>query len=296
MASVNNVSQMAYIIGIAAGITAGIAFNLGIVIQKMAVMHTTPSLGLMRQLLRTPLWLAGFGLQVFLGVPLNIIAQTNVGPSLVPGLMAGGMIVLAVGAVRLTGESLDKVDILGILFIIAAVTCFGFSQLSVNIRQVDLWESAFLLRLAIFTTTVFALSFVCHFSQNKIQSWRGLLRTLNAGLLLAQTELWLGILLGFLFHWSAGGLLRDFLASGAAAAILSVSNILGIAENQRTLQIGEAAKMIPIQNIPIQILPVVSYLAVFSLKPGSSALLFTPVGIALVLAGSGLLARRQVAA
>lgn len=286
---------MAYGIGIAAGIAAGIAFNLGIVIQKMAVMQTTPSLGLMRQLLRSPLWLAGFGLQVFLGVPLNIIAQTNVGPSLVPGLMAGGMIVLSVGAVRLTGESLDKVDILGILLIIAAVACFGFSQLSVNIRQVDLWEPAFLLRLAIFTAAVTALSAVFHFSQNKIQSWSALLRTLNAGLLLAQTELWLGILLGFLARWISGGSARDFLASGAAAVILLVSNLLGIAENQRTLQIGEAAKMIPIQNIPIQILPVVSYLTVFFLKPGSSALMFTPAGIVLVLAGSGLLARRQAA-
>ena len=48
------------------------------------------------------MWVAGFALQFVLGVPLNFLAVGLVGPVLVPGLMAVGLVVLALAAV-LTG-------------------------------------------------------------------------------------------------------------------------------------------------------------------------------------------------
>lgn len=68
--------------------------------------------------------------------------------------MAIGLIVLTIGAVRLAGESFDSGDIAGILLVIAAVTVFGLSRLSVDMQSIDLWERAFLLRLGLFTVVV----------------------------------------------------------------------------------------------------------------------------------------------
>lgn len=73
-------------------------------------------------------------MQFIVGMPLNMLAQSKIGPAIIPGLMAIGLIVLTIGAVRLAGESFDSGDIAGILLIIAAVTVFGLSQLSVDIQ------------------------------------------------------------------------------------------------------------------------------------------------------------------
>lgn len=63
-----------YLIGVTAAIIAGIAFNLGMVVQKLAVMKTSRETSLMRQLVRSPLWLTGFALQFIVGMPLNMLA------------------------------------------------------------------------------------------------------------------------------------------------------------------------------------------------------------------------------
>lgn len=52
-----------YWAGVAAAIAAGIAFNLGMLIQKLAVAKTTAGSSLMGQLFHSPLWLGGFALQ-----------------------------------------------------------------------------------------------------------------------------------------------------------------------------------------------------------------------------------------
>ena len=77
-----------YLIGVAAAIIAGIAFNLGMVIQKLAVMKAYRETSLMRQLVRSPLWLTGFALQFIVGMPLNMLSQSKIGPAIIPGLMA----------------------------------------------------------------------------------------------------------------------------------------------------------------------------------------------------------------
>jgi drug/metabolite transporter (DMT)-like permease len=293
----NSTPSTSYLIGVAAAIIAGIAFNLGMLIQKLAVMKVSHETSLMRQLIRSPLWLTGFAMQFFVGMPLNMLAQSKIGPAIIPGLMAIGLIVLTIGAVRLAGESFDSGDIAGILLVIAAVTVFGLSQLSVDMQSIDLWEPAFLLRLGLFTGVVAALSFICHFIQKTNVSQRGILRTLNAGLLLSQSNLWLGILMAFLAKWGTGKFSPlDLLPVGISSGIVFAGSMLGIAETQRAFQFGEASKLIPIQYVPVQILPIAAYFMVFclsSLNPFAAPLAL--VGIVLVLSGAVLLARRQFA-
>lgn len=293
---IDSTVSTSYLIGVTAAIIAGIAFNLGMVIQKLAVMKVSHETGLMRQLVRSPLWLIGFALQFFVGMPLNMLAQSKIGPAIIPGLMAIGLIVLTIGAVRLAGESFDSGDIAGILLVIAAVTVFGLSQLSVDMQSIDLWEPAFILRLGLFTAVVAALSLVCHFIQKTKVRQRGILRTLDAGLLLSQSNLWLGILMAFLAKWGAGKFSSlDLLPVVIASGIVFAGSMLGIAETQRAFQFGEASKLVPIQYVPVQILPIAAYFLVFCL--GSSNPFAVPMalgGIVLVLSGAVLLARHQV--
>lgn len=84
-----------YWAGVTAAIAAGITFNLGMLIQKPAVAKTTAGSSLIRQLIRSPLWLGGFALQFIIGMPLNMLAQSLIGPAIIPGLMAVGLVVLA---------------------------------------------------------------------------------------------------------------------------------------------------------------------------------------------------------
>ena len=193
-----------YWAGVAAAIAAGIAFNLGMLIQKLAVAKTTASSSLMRQLIRSPLWLGGFALQFVIGMPLNMLAQSLIGPAIIPGLMAVGLVVLAVGAVKLAGEPFRMADIAGISLVIAAVTVFGLSRMSVDMQSINLYEPAFLIRLGSFTAAVAVLSFVCHIRKKASARMRGIFRTLDAGLMLSQSNLWLGILMALLTNGEQG--------------------------------------------------------------------------------------------
>ncbi|MGE5598435.1 MAG: hypothetical protein ACM3XS_03570 [Bacteroidota bacterium] len=249
----------------------------------------------MRQLVRNPLWLAGFAIQFIIGMPLNMLAQTYIGPAIIPGLMAVGLIVLAIGAVCLARESLRLLDSVGILLVMGAIALFGLSGLGVDMKAIDLDDTAFLIRLAVFTVLVASLSVTCHVLQGRTTRLRGVLRTLDAGLLFVQSNLWLGVLMGSLARWRAGRFANwDLLPAVAASCITFTGSMLGIAETQRAFQVGDAAKLVPMQSVPQQILPLFSYFAVFGLTPPSRAALPLAVtAAALILTGSALLSRRQ---
>ncbi len=289
-------SGESYSLGVFAAIVAGAAFNLGMVIQKVAVKRVGDGAGLMRQLVRSPVWLAGFAVQFIIGTPLLVLAQATLGPAIVPGLMTTGLIVLAVGAVVLAHETLGPKDVAGILLVMGAVTLFGLSRLSVDMKAVDLYDAAFLVRLVAFTAVVAAFSAACYLLQRQSIRWRGVLRTLDAGLLLVQSNLWLGVFVGFLTRGGNGQLSpRDVPSAGVAVAIALAANFLAIAETQRAFQVGDAARLVPIQFLPQQILSLSSYFAVFALTPPvPAALPLAGAGVVVILVGSGLLARRQV--
>ncbi len=286
-----------YLIGVLSAITAGIIFNIGIVIQKIAVSKISTSAKLLNQLIRKPLWLIGFSFQFIIGTPLNMYAQSNIGPAIIPGLMSIGLIVLTIGAVRYAGEAFNFSDFAGILLVIFAVTVFGLSKLSINMEEINLRDTILLIRLAVFTIIIVGFSVLCHIFQKSNTKMKGILRTINAGLFLSLSNLWLGIFMVFFSKWSNGNfLLSDLILAGISCAIVFAGSMLGIAETQRAFQFGEASKLIPIQFVPVQILPIIAYFLVFNLKPATPySTLLAISGIGLVLIGAALLARRQYA-
>lgn len=135
----------------------------------------------------------------------------------------------------------------------------------------------------------------CHLLQGRVTQGRGILRILDAGLLFVESNLWLGVLMGFLTRWGTGRFSYwDLLPVGAASGITFAGSMLGIAETQRAFRAGDAVRLVPVQHIPQQILPLVSYFTVFRLTPPSRAALpLAGTAAVLIVAGSALLARRQ---
>jgi hypothetical protein len=286
-----------YYLGVGAAILGGMAFYLGMVLQKAAVRKLQDHSRLMLRLIRTPLWLEGFAIQFIIGVPLNLIAAALIGPAIIPGLMATGLIVLVIGSVRLGHEAFSRIDALGILLVMSAASLFGFSGLGINMKTVDLYDVAFLSRLVGFSAFVGILSLICYILQRGSGQLRGIYRTLNAGLLFVQSNLWLSIMMGFLYRWQGGAFItRDLLPMAGATLIAALGSILGVTETQRAFQVGDASRLVPIQIMPQQILPLITYIAVFQLTPPTKeAFVFAGIGVVFVLVGSALLARRQVA-
>jgi len=285
-----------YFWGVCAAILGGMAFNLGVVLQKAAVSKLQDHSRLMYQLIHTPLWLEGFAIQFLIGVPLNVFASARIGPAIIPGLMATGLIVLVLGSIWLGHEAFNWTDAAGILFVMGATALFGFSGLGIDMKTVDLYDLAFLTRLVGFTVIVACLSLMCHFIQRENGRLRGIFRTLDAGFLFVQSNLWLSVMMGFLFRWGRGSYsARDLILATVAILITSAGSMLGVTETQRAFQVGDASRLVPIQTVPQQILPLITYFAVFQLTPSSNKAFFLAgAGVALVLLGSTLLARRQV--
>ncbi len=71
----------------------------------------------------------GLLLQIVIGgLVFYFIAIIFIGPAIVPGLMSVGLIVLALGSVKMLKETLGKEEIIGILLMIGGVSLLGLSN------------------------------------------------------------------------------------------------------------------------------------------------------------------------
>jgi uncharacterized membrane protein len=295
-----------YAIGVAAALGAGAAYNAGQLAQKIAV-NRLPDLqgdsgglrsSLFVRLLRSPVWLVGFAVVVFVGTPLNLVAALWLGPAILPGLMSLGLVVLAVGAVTVAGEQLGAADVAGIVLVILGIVLIGLSRLRVDVASAGIHEPALVARLAVFTLCSTALEAVLLAAAAKTHGARGPLRALAAGLFYAPSNLWLAELMNALDHWLAGGPIREGLGlAGAALGIILVSSVMGTIVIQHAYRVGNASRVVPIQMVPQQIAPLLAFLLVFrSPTPSTWALPVAAAGAALILGGAGLLAGRHVMA
>ncbi len=150
-----------YALGIAAALVAGIAFNVGILIQKAAVGRAPKDRPLMRSLLKSPVWISGFFLQFILGTPLYTLSVGLIGPAIVPGLMSVGLIVLAIGAVRFQKERVKAKEIAGIVLVVLAVTMFGLTRLSIDVLGISMTDPGLLARAGIFSAVLIAIAVGC---------------------------------------------------------------------------------------------------------------------------------------
>ncbi len=296
---------MRYAIGIASAVLAGLAFNLGVLIQKGAVAQAPGGHGLMRHLVRSRLWLGGFALQFAMGTPLYMLAVGLIGPAIVPGLMAIGLVVLALGAVTVQKERVTPPEVIGIVFIVLAVAALGLTGLSIDVFAGSMKDPGLLLRSAGFGVVLLGVALACSLlaSREELRTEKteerraesaSALHAIRAGIWYSLGNLGLGFVLAGFARFGHGifdpGEILVFLAAGALAV---GGNMVGIAATQHALSRGRAAIAIPLQNCITQVLPVGIFFLVYRpYSPGAGSFLFLGAGAALLIAGAVLLTAR----
>lgn len=289
---------MMYWFGIVLAISSGVVNNLGLVFQKKVVNEVPLELRderFMRTLLKNPLWLSGLLLQLVLGGLLFMIAQLYIGPALIPGLMAAGLIVLSLGSVKIIGETLQKLEIVGIILMISAIVLLGLSGLSIAIEDYNLLDFEFLLHVAIFTIILLIVALSCEFTQRTYEKHRGVLLAIESGCMFALSNFWVFPMMATVAHvFNLTFIPIELGIFIFASVFLVLANLYGISKIQNSFRIGQASLLVPIQQIPVQITPAFVYLTIFMLTPPTIySIYFLIIAIILILVSSFLLAKRQ---
>ncbi len=262
---------MRYLFGILAALGAGTAFNVGILIQKSAVDRLPLGRPLLRSLVRRPIWLSGVVLQFVFGTPLYILSVGLIGPAVVPGVMAFGLVVLASGAILVRKEHVRPKELLGIGFVIAAVAGFGLSHLAIDLLSFRLTDSTVIRRAVFFAGGVIAVAFVCQALAHQLARGARPRNEASAAFHAVRAGLWYNVSnlsLGFisvgierLGRGELHGL--DLVVVLSAVVIALTSNFFGVHGTQNALARGRAAVTIPLQDGVAQIVPVGVFFLVY---------------------------------
>jgi len=291
---------MSYLYGVILAIASGISNNVGTLLQKKVV-NDLPAEAkeqrFFRSLVKNPMWLAGLVFQLAIGTAFFMLAQIYIGPALIPGLMAVGLIVLAIGSVKLIGESLTRTEVIGITLIMAAIFTIAFSELVIDIIVFDFLETGFLTRVALFTSAIIVLILILETSQRRWTRIRAITRALMSGLFIAMSNYWIAILMATIVHVFDGTfVLLELGLFAISAVILVLDNIFALGTLQSAFISGQANLIIPIQQVPIQIIPGFVFLLLFFLPvPSALSLVLFFAGVGMIVMSSFLLGRRQVA-
>ncbi|MFX1452930.1 MAG: hypothetical protein ACFFCM_18990 [Promethearchaeota archaeon] len=283
-----------YWLGVFLALLAGSTTQLGSVFQKKAVNEVSKESEFMRSLVKRPTWLLGVILSFGVSSIFFLTAQAFIGPALIPGLMAFGLIILAIGSVKIIGEKLKTEEIVGILLMITGTFLLSMSGLSIEIIETDVLEIGLLIRTIIFTIIIVLLSLACYIFQKKVEKFKGILLAILSGFMFALGNLWTSQLMGLI----TGGFgvsfnLTKLIIFIITGIILIFANIFGLATIQLAYKVGQASNMVPIQNVPTLIVPIFIYFLIFLLVPPSIiSIIFLIVGVFLIGLSSFLLGKR----
>ncbi len=283
-----------YWLGVSLALLAGSTTQFGSVLQKKVVNDVLGEPEFMRNLVKKPLWILGVIMSFGVSSIFYLTAQVFVGPALIPGLMAFGLIILVLGSVKIVGEKLKIEEILGILLMIIGTFLLSMSELSIDIIETNQLEIGFIIRTTIFTFVIAILSLVCHLLQKKYEKIRGMLYAILSGFMFALSNLWVSQFMGVVADVFNGvfsiAQLIIFIVSGI---ILILANIIGLATIQHAYRVGQASNMVPIQHVPVLIAPICIYFLIFLLVPPSFlSIIYLISGIVLIMTSAFLLGRR----
>ncbi len=283
--------------GVLCAVMSGVMNAFGALLEKRAVDHTPVEKQrdqFMRHLLRNPRWLLGFFLSMGPGTFFVLAAQSLLGPALVPGFTATGLILLAVGSVVLNGERLNLADILGIVLMVCGVSLLGYANLGITSREVGQVGSALLVRLALFSAAL-ALCWLFTFllARRAQDQPRGLLLAVSSGYPYALSNAWtlpLILTIGSVFAGQAD-LLRGIVFALSCVMLVS-TNIVGVRLIQEAYKFAPASKVQPILQIPNQTAPILLYFAVYQRSGSDVPVFLILLGVALIIASGFLLGNR----
>jgi hypothetical protein len=111
----------------------------------------------------------------------------------------------------------------------------------------------------------------------------------------AISNLWVNPLLAvFAIVMTGNGSWRQIGLFVLASAILVGCNVLGVWQTNEAFKFAQASNIIPVQQISVQITPILFYFYVYALKsPKPTSGAFISIGVAFILLAAFLLGRRQ---
>ncbi len=291
---------MRYLLGIGIGLLIGIIQSSSALVQKFTILKADHTKPLMRQLLRSPLWLLSvIGTGIFVLV-LIIAGQALIGPTLIPGLAAIGMILIPIGASKFIGEKNGLKEYLGIGAIILGVFLLSISKLSINTEEVPWMDPSFFAKTLWYwggLSGIALLALVIGLFQHKRLFFKAILFSVSGGFLYGLSNI---IVAPLSYHASVftqsgiGSINLPYLF--ISAVYLLLINIYSITITQKAFALGHVSMLIPIQQIPIQIIPIISHFWFFNgIFPSAFSRFSVPLAIVLILLGAVALGNREAA-
>ena len=238
----------------------------------------------------------GLLLQIVIGgLVFYFIAIIFIGPALVPGLMSVGLIVLALGSVKMLKETLGKEEIIGILLMIGGISMLGLSNLSFDVSTFNILNSGFIFRIVVFTIVVLSLAILFEILRRKHEKFKGLLMAIETGLILSLNTVWASPGTTVVTHLIDGIIINEEIIFGIIVCIILLLIVaIGTTIGQITLKYGQANILAPLTSVPIQIIPVISFFIVFlSTPPSVLSVIFMIIGFTLIIISSFLLTKKQ---
>ena len=289
-----------YLAGVALGVLGGVLTQFGQLLEKKAVNQfrkDSQKNGFFRRLVRSRIWLSGVFFGLGGGTVAYMLAQSLIGPALTPGLMASGLVVLAVGSVRMNQESLNASEIVGIILMILGILALGLSGLVINSTQVRtmLASQSALQRITFFTTSFFTMSIITRVLASRIKDRRGMLIALANGFLSCLSDFWINPLLALIaiVLYGHGSLAQVIIFIIASVILVMVASIVTW-QNQLAFKVAQASNVVPVAQVPIQIAPILVYFFIFALTPPNSiSVVYILSGTVLTIVAGFLLGRRR---
>ena len=287
------------ILGIILALSGGIANNTGALLQKFGINKIPKEereKGFFKKLFKSPYWVIGLILIIVVSGALISLAQVFIGGALIPGLMAVGMIVLTIGAVKILNEKLKPSEYIGIFVMIVGITLIGFSALEINdADMVNLADTNFVIRLAVYSVVFLILWIVSRQLGKRVEKRRTVFLALGASFPFALANAWMQPCIFFIREFINGNYSAlSIILFIVSLFIIAGINILGIAHLQDAFKHGDASKIYPIGSIPQQIAPVILFYGIYlKSSPQTYSVYLLLAGIAIILVAGFLLGRKQ---
>ncbi len=289
-----------YLTGVALGVLGGVLTQFGQLLEKRAVNQfrkDSRENGFFRRLVKSRTWLSGVIFGLGGGTVAYMLAQSLIGPALTPGLMASGLVILAVGSVRMNRETLNASEITGIVLMILGILALGLSGLAINSTQVriTLADQNALQRITIFTISFLAMSLITRSLAPRIKDRRGMLIALANGFLSCLSDFWINPLLALIAIVLLGhGTPAEIIIFTIASVILVMVASIVTWQNQLAFKVAQASNVVPVAQVPIQIAPILVYFFIFALTPPNSiSVVYILTGTILTIVAGFLLGRRR---
>lgn len=278
--------MLRFVLGITAGILSGIVSAAASVIQKKAVNAIDPTEPLIRRLIRSPLWLMTLAMTFFVGSPLLFACYAAIGPTLPSALGAVGLVAVPVLARMVVKERPRLREYLGALAVAAGVVLMTLAGLSLNPEGMDWLDPSFLLRAAYSLGGVLLIALALFFLGRRVPILAGLFFALSAGCGFALSNSLITPVAGQLWNFMVDGFDGDsFAIAISVGACLLAINVAGIALSQFALRRGKASNIVPLQQVPVQLVPIFLHVALYRKAITAEGILPLVCGVLLLLAG-----------